>query len=89
MVILYGTITDQLYVYLHKDVFLKPLDGKVDANHGLLYQVDEQFPQYIQVEGTEIQKDRNIDFQLQVTTHFMELISKVYTMLDHSPFQPN
>jgi len=48
---------------------LKPYDGEVDANYDLLCQVDEQFPQHVQVDGTGIQKDWNVYLQLQVMTH--------------------
>ena len=61
--------TNWLCVYSHKDVFLNPYDGEVDANYDLCCQVDEQFPQHVQVDATGIQKDWNVYLQLQVITH--------------------
>ena len=51
---LFDVVTDQLHVYSHEYVILKPAESKGDSNHGLLSEIDDQLPQDTQVVAGDV-----------------------------------
>ena len=64
-------ITDQLHVYSHKDVILKPAESDGDADHSLMSEIDDQLPHYTQVVARDVYTNTHVYLQLKIRTYMM------------------